>query len=90
MPSLWAAIRLHSRAESQRHLKTYGLPTSIPGVSLADQFNYRYATVEESEAAAFAIALSESVFLLVAIFRDPSRYAAAKMERAVRTPAEAA
>lgn len=42
--------------------------------SLKDQFDYRFAVVEEGEASAFVISFGESMVIVVGIFVDPARY----------------
>jgi hypothetical protein len=51
---------------------------------LRDQFNYRYAIVEEGQASAFWIGFSQSTAIFAAVFCDANRYNESKMQSVLK------
>jgi len=51
---------------------------------LGDQFNYRYAIVEEGEASAFWIGFSQSTAIFAVVFFDKNRYNESKMQAVLK------
>lgn len=49
--------------------------------SLKDQFDYRFAIVEEGAASAFVISLGDGLLIVASIFCDAARYKQSKLER---------